>query len=260
MAQYQQENPVPLGTPDLRNPKNRPAYIKPGQSRDSKDTDNRRPEAGRGKAAMKIFIVVLIIAGIIGGFAGGEINDKTFSAIGASIGVVSVAIILLGLGAFFHHSDEAKRKRGTSSNGANIRRPLSPTPSENPVDKLVQSVHSLLIVQLELGKSNVDKLYALALTNKKIAGYIFGFHDAFLQKNLGITDDTTEIGSEIMEKCYRMLLGQGNGRTLFTHSISLTDDAEFMAGRMLGGGDFVDFTTKKAPPLGLMNILVFELR
>jgi len=60
---------------------------------------------------MKIFIFIIVIATVIGGFVGGEIMDKTFSILGATIGGVGLTTILLGLGAYFTAQEEKKRKQ-----------------------------------------------------------------------------------------------------------------------------------------------------
>lgn len=60
---------------------------------------------------MKMFIVVIVIATIIGGFVGGEMTDKTFSILGATVGGVGLTTILLGLGAYFTAQEEKKKKQ-----------------------------------------------------------------------------------------------------------------------------------------------------
>lgn len=62
---------------------------------------------------MILFAAVLILATVLGGFAGGEIVGRSFSVLGAAIGLVGTATVLLGLGAYFD-SQERKRKRGLS--------------------------------------------------------------------------------------------------------------------------------------------------
>lgn len=59
---------------------------------------------------MKIFLVVITIAALIGGFVGGELMDKAFSLLGAVVGGVGLATVLLGLGAFFTSQEERKKK------------------------------------------------------------------------------------------------------------------------------------------------------
>ena len=50
---------------------------------------------------MKLFLIVILAATVIGGFAGAEVLDTSFSVIGAVIGGVGTAAALLGLGAYF---------------------------------------------------------------------------------------------------------------------------------------------------------------
>lgn len=50
---------------------------------------------------MKLFIGILLAATIAGGFAGGEILETSFSVLGAIVGGVGTAAVLLGLGAYF---------------------------------------------------------------------------------------------------------------------------------------------------------------
>ena len=59
---------------------------------------------------MKVFITVIVVATIVGGFVGGELTDQTFTLTGAVIGGVGLASVLLGLGAFFSGQEEKNRK------------------------------------------------------------------------------------------------------------------------------------------------------
>ena len=60
---------------------------------------------------MKIFLIVIVIAALIGGFVGGGYIDKTFSPLGAVVGCVGLSVVLLGLGAFFAAQDKRKKKK-----------------------------------------------------------------------------------------------------------------------------------------------------
>lgn len=59
---------------------------------------------------MVIFVIVLIVAFVIGGFAGGELTGRTFSFLGAAVGCVGTATVLLGLGAYFHAQDRRRSR------------------------------------------------------------------------------------------------------------------------------------------------------
>lgn len=62
---------------------------------------------------MKIFFAVLVAAAIIGGFIGGELSGSTFSILGATVGGVGLAIVLLSLGAYFSALEERKKRELT---------------------------------------------------------------------------------------------------------------------------------------------------
>jgi hypothetical protein len=55
---------------------------------------------------MKLFIVVLAGAVVIGGFAGGEVMHVSFSIFGAALGGVGTAAVLLAFGAYFHSQEK----------------------------------------------------------------------------------------------------------------------------------------------------------
>lgn len=59
---------------------------------------------------MKVFILVITAAAVIGGFIGGEITDQTFTVWGAAIGGVGTFTVLMSLGAFFTHQEKKKSK------------------------------------------------------------------------------------------------------------------------------------------------------
>lgn len=59
---------------------------------------------------MVVFILVLIVATVVGGFAGGELLGVTFSIFGAAVGGIGTAAVLLGLGAYFHAQEKKKPK------------------------------------------------------------------------------------------------------------------------------------------------------
>jgi len=60
---------------------------------------------------MKIFVLVIVGAILLGGFAGGELVDRTFSVLWATVTGVGTFAMLIGLGAFFHHQDEKKKAK-----------------------------------------------------------------------------------------------------------------------------------------------------
>lgn len=59
---------------------------------------------------MRAFALVWVVAAVIGGFVGGELSDKTFSILGAVVGGVGTAAVMLGLGAHFSAQEERRKK------------------------------------------------------------------------------------------------------------------------------------------------------
>lgn len=63
---------------------------------------------------MKIFLVFLVVAALVGGFGVGQVSGSLFSILGAAAGFVGTGALLLGLGAFFDHQDKNIQQRDTS--------------------------------------------------------------------------------------------------------------------------------------------------
>ena len=57
---------------------------------------------------MKIFILVVIMATIIGGVIGGELTRTSFTVWGAAIGGIVTFVILMALGAYFERQEKKK--------------------------------------------------------------------------------------------------------------------------------------------------------
>tara|TARA_B100001167_G_C16550762_1_gene203330 strand:+ start:139 stop:423 length:285 start_codon:yes stop_codon:yes gene_type:complete len=90
---------------------------------------------------MKLFIAILIAATLIGGFAGGEIMDINFSILGAVIGGVGTAAVLLGLGAYFTAQEEKKSDLTPEMRGVFDR---MITGKENPTAKEIEDAKARL--------------------------------------------------------------------------------------------------------------------
>ncbi len=84
---------------------------------------------------MKLFLGVLLAATIIGGFAGAEIFDTSFSIIGAVVGGLGMGAVLLGLGAYFSSNDSKSSKPSPEMQGIFDR---MITGKENPTPQEIQ--------------------------------------------------------------------------------------------------------------------------
>lgn len=90
---------------------------------------------------MKIFILVLVIASLVGGFGVGQVAGDTFSILGAAAGFVGTAALLLGLGAFFDYQDRKKPKRDTGLDHVFDSMITGKTnPSKNEIEKAKKRV------------------------------------------------------------------------------------------------------------------------
>ena len=214
---------------------------------------------------MKAFIIVIVVATVLGGFVGGELTDTTFMLTGAVIGGVGTAAILLGLGAYFTAQEKQKRRaaltpeiRGvfdrmlTLQAGRATQRKSEPA-AESKADVYRKTVSGLLSPQLALGRESARKAFGAVMTDKRAQGYVLGMHDAMLQA-LGLRDDK-ESARNLMESCYKGIFGEQAGFSLLSMSLSNQDDPVFHKGRMEGGGELDAFLDKNARPVGLAAIL-----
>lgn len=213
---------------------------------------------------MKVFIIVIAVATVLGGFVGGELTDTTFMLTGAVMGGVGTAAVLLGLGALFTAQEEKKRKAETPTLTPEMRgvfdrmlarstaKPAPTTDSKEEV--FVKTVLELLSPQLAQGRKSPKKAFGAVMTNKRAQGYIFGMYDAMLQA-LGLRGNQ-DSAKDLMETCYKGMFGEQAGFALLSMSLGNQDDPAFHKGRMEGGGELDGFLDKKTRPAGLAAILI----
>ncbi len=234
---------------------------------------------------MKIFIAVILAAIVIGGFVGAELMDSSFSITGAVVGGVGTAAVLLGLGAFFD-AQERKRKEkalppemravfdrmfGNDTSSRQQHAKSSPRPqtqrpapatqknSSSPQDMYLSTTSGLVAAQLMPKYSSTKEAFGALMTNKRAAGYLFGFHDSLLQR-IGLYDPNNKGNSVgLMERSYKNLFGEQAGYALFSSSLHSQDDPEFVEGRLNGGNEIVQYLEEKVPPLGLGRILILGM-
>lgn len=85
---------------------------------------------------MKLFLGILLVVTVIGGFAGAEVLNTSFSILGATIGGVGTTAILLGLGAYFDAQEKKSPKLPPEMRGVFDR---MITGKENPTEKEIQA-------------------------------------------------------------------------------------------------------------------------
>lgn len=97
------------------------------------------------------------------------------------------------------------------------------------------------------------------MTNKVAAGYLFGMHDALLQRWRLVDRDNSQAGLSLMQISYQRLFGTQAGYVLISMSIHNQSNADFIKGRMSGGVEVGEFLENRIPPMGLNRILIFGL-
>jgi hypothetical protein len=109
-------------------------------------------------------------------------------------------------------------------------------------------------LQLQLSLADSSKTSAASLINDSYAlGYIFGYHDAVLQR-LKVDDQTTCLA--IMAVSYDTIFGGvDNGAPLFRKSLDIQNDEMFRKGMIKGGGEAVAFFREEKIPFGLSEWL-----
>jgi hypothetical protein len=228
---------------------------------------------------VKIFLMVLVAASIVGGFVGGELTGRTFLLTGAVIGGVGVGAILLGLGGFFSWRTDKKPKKitpemravfermaqrgGQGSSPSTAKRPADAPKTPNPTSPnkysapaFLSTAESLIRIQLLPSFEKPSKAFGSIMTNGRAAGYVFGLHDALLQ-SLALRDDPKKM-VDLMEQSYKNIFGEQAGYALFSSSTSRQGDDDFIEGQIEGGNEFVEFMDKGTPPLGLGRLLIFS--
>jgi hypothetical protein len=123
------------------------------------------------------------------------------------------------------------------------------------VDAFISIITSLLTPQIGEQYQEPRELFGLLMTNKVALGYIFGMHDGLMQDRRMCSAEQQNNALSIIEDSYKGIFGGQAGFALFSTSISLQDDPDFLNGRMDGGEDVVDFTKHKKSPFCMTSIL-----
>ena len=117
----------------------------------------------------------------------------------------------------------------------------------------------LLSLQLFPKYSKLKDSFGALMTNNSAAGYVFGFHDGFVQNTGLYNPSEPEAVLELIENNYKKVFGEQAGYALFSKSISAQDDPDFQHGRIDGGNEIYEYLTNKTPAFGLGRILILNL-
>jgi hypothetical protein len=139
---------------------------------------------------------------------------------------------------------------------SHLEAPKRPMTNQEAKKSIISLVEQLLTVQLMPKYDRPRDAFSVLMTNKLAAGYVFGFHDSCLTTFGRIDPNDPKAGLSLMRSSYQNIFGNESGLALFEMSITSQKDNEFDIGRQSGGEEYVEFTEKKGPPLGLGRILI----
>lgn len=245
---------------------------------------------------MKLLVIFVLLAFILGGLIGGEITDRDFSITGAVIGSIGVFVIIFCLGWFFYEQDRKRKKVDVSPEvreifdrmlGVNREAGQIPQDLMNAITSTGEKLHnndyidlsikvlaefsSLLTYQIKTAfpegfqltdnkNYRYKKTFPYFMTNKEALGYIFGAYD-YLSQYFGLLSCGRDKVMASMVSSYNTLWSNPSGKAIFSLSLSLQDDQEFIKGRELGGNEAAFFLQKdkRIMPLGLKRILAKKI-
>ena len=96
------------------------------------------------------------------------------------------------------------------------------------------------------------------MANKIASGYIFGFHEAFVEQYRLMDINEPVPGLIVIHNSYSNLFGKLAGSTLFEACRYSLKDPAFRVGRISGGYEFIEFMGREIPPLSLATILSLD--
>jgi len=124
----------------------------------------------------------------------------------------------------------------------------------------LDTIEKLFTAQLSAEFKTPHDAFSSIITNKLAAGYVFGFHESFLQRFRLLDPNNPNEGLALMESSYQKTFGDSSGYALFSMSKSFQSDADFHKGRLNGYEELIGFMESKIPPLGLGRILILGMK
>jgi hypothetical protein len=200
----------------------------------------------------------------IGRWLGNPASQSTAFTITVIIAAIAIALFVYG---WYRWGDLLEAKAVGRPTEKQLQSAVEEIASEGDAktthDKQVSSFLSLnqklFEVQLKPKFQSPSDAFSSIITNKRAAGYLFGFHDAFAHWS-GLMDASNPApGLDLIEASYKRLFGEWGGHALFNMSISFQEDPDFYKGRLIGGNELAEFMDRKTPPLGLGRILILGL-
>lgn len=144
------------------------------------------------------------------------------------------------------------------------RKPKTPHMSASTENQNASSfssaVGALLSIQLLPAYADIKSAFSVLMTNRRAAGYVFGFHDGLLQKSGLNIEARARAAPALIRESYELNFGTQAGFALYQMSIGSQGDKDFAEGRLIGGNEIADYIDAKTPPLGLGRIVLLGMK
>jgi hypothetical protein len=138
---------------------------------------------------------------------------------------------------------------------------MSKMPRKEVVEFCLETIEKHFTAQLSAEYKSPHDAFSSIITNKLAAGYIFGFHESFLQRFGLLDSNNPDEGLNLIQTSYQKLFRDFfGGGALFNMTKSFQDDPDFHKGRINGYNELVSFMESKIPPLGLGRNLILGLK
>ena len=137
-----------------------------------------------------------------------------------------------------------------------LTRQSGPVTQDEIVQFVLTTIETLIAVQLSPQYETPYHAFSSIIANKIASGYIFGFHEAFVERFRLMDINEPMPGLIVIHNSYEHLFGKLPGSTLFDACRYSLKDLAFHRGRISGGNDFIEFVRHEIPPVSLATILI----
>jgi hypothetical protein len=152
--------------------------------------------------------------------------------------------------------DALMREINKSHEERRLTRQSGPVTQDEIVQFVLSAIEMLIAVQLSPQYETPYHAFSSIIANKIASGYIFGFHEAFVERCRLMDINEQAPGLSVIRNSYEHLFGKLPGSTLFDACRYSLKDLAFHRGRISGGNDFIEFMRREIPPVSLATILI----
>jgi hypothetical protein len=139
-----------------------------------------------------------------------------------------------------------------------LTRQSGPVNRDEIVQIVLSTIETIIAVQLSSQYETPYHAFSSIIANKIASGYVFGFHEAIVER-LRLMDINEPVpGLIVIRNSYENLFGKLAGSALFDAFRYSLKDPAFHRGRISGGYDFIEFMRREIPPVSLATILILD--